>query len=362
MKRFPILRPHSGFTLIELLIAIAVSGIVLAGLVQVFTTSNRSYSLQDEMATQQQNLRVAKTYLERDIRMAGCGFGSAFFYLGTQIYPLENTNAVSGSPSDPPSGPIAGSDILTISYVNYSDLSSGSLPQLTPTSLAPSPSPTTFTVSTNSDVSLWESGPHELPFLAVYTRPVSFGSTNLISDVFTVTGVDSANRTLTCTGLRTDISTTNISQSSSINFFSAAQLNTIRFELRFEVTPIDPLNPKPMLYRTDNDGIIREIAENIEDLQFAFGLDSNSDGIVENNEWFGDGIIDGGDEQDLDDNQKTQIRLVRISILGKSSRQLPGQKEIVRPDIEDHAVGTVTPEKYLRQLIQFEIKPRNLKG
>lgn len=349
MKRFPILRPHSGFTLIELLIAIAVSGIVLAGLVQVFTTSNRSYSLQDEMATQQQNLRVAKTYLERDIRMAGCGFGSAFFYLGTQIYPLENTNAVSGSPS----GPIAGSDILTIRYVNYSDPSSGTLPQLTPIL---SSSSTKFTVSDNSDVSLWTPG------LAVYTRPISFGSTNLISDVFTVTGVDSANRTLTCTGLRTDISTTNISQSSSINFFSAAQLNTIRFELRFEVTPIDPLNPKPMLYRTDNDGIIREIAENIEDLQFAFGLDSNSDGIVENNEWFGDGIIDGGDEQDLDDNQKTQIRLVRISILGKSSRQLPGQKEIVRPDIEDHAVGTVTPEKYLRQLIQFEIKPRNLKG
>ncbi|MEI7590975.1 MAG: prepilin-type N-terminal cleavage/methylation domain-containing protein, partial [Deltaproteobacteria bacterium] len=49
MKRFPRLQLHPGFTLIELLIAIAVSGIVLAGLVQVFTTTNRSYSQQDEM-------------------------------------------------------------------------------------------------------------------------------------------------------------------------------------------------------------------------------------------------------------------------------------------------------------------------
>ncbi len=361
MKRFPRLQLHPGFTLIELLIAIAVSGIVLAGLVQVFTTTNRSYSQQDEMATQQQNLRVAKMYLVRDIRMAGCGFGSAFFYLGTRIYPLDNTNAVPSSST----GPVDGSDILTIRYVNYSDPDSGTLPQLMPTNLAPSPSPTTFTVSTNSDISLWESGPHELPFLAVYTRPLSFGSTNLISDVFTVTGIDSVNRTLTCTGLRADIPTNNISQSSTINFFSAAQLNTIRYELRFEETPIDALNPKPMLYRTDNDGIMREIAENIEDLQFAFGLDSNGDGIVENKEWFGDGILDNplwAGEQDLDDNQKTQIRLVRISIMGKSSRQLPGQKEIVRPDIEDHTVGTVPPEKYLRQLLQFEIKPRNLKG
>ena len=74
MKRFPKTQFDSGYTLIEMLIAIAVSGIVLAGLVSVFATANRAYTRQDETATMQQNLRVAKMNMERDIRMAGFGF------------------------------------------------------------------------------------------------------------------------------------------------------------------------------------------------------------------------------------------------------------------------------------------------
>ncbi len=56
-------------TLIELMIAVAVSGIVMAGVVQIFVSSSSSHSLQTEMATMQQNVRMAKMFLERDGRL-----------------------------------------------------------------------------------------------------------------------------------------------------------------------------------------------------------------------------------------------------------------------------------------------------
>jgi type IV pilus assembly protein PilW len=345
VKKHPLIRSISGFTLIELLVAIAVSGIVLAGLVSIFTTANRSYSQQDEMATLQQNLRVAKMFLERDIRMAGCGMGVAFFIPGVQVFPIVNTN-----------GGHTGSDALTITYVDYDDSCNGALSPLTPTAIALS----TITVAedlTNPATpltppyNLWTIGVpcSATSFFAVYSRAVnSITPANITKDVFSVS-VTSAH-TLQCSGLRTGISAT-IPLNSSINFFSAKQLVTATYSLAgttLSRTLSYPLLTTQQLHdlQLSTGGAI---ADDIEDLQFAFGLDTNADGAV-------DSWINNDDPVPPD-----QIRQVRVSILGRSSRELPGQLPNSRPLIEDHTVGTV-PERYLRQLLQFEIKPRNIKG
>lgn len=333
MKKLRHIRSDSGFTLIELLVAIAASGLVLAGLVQIFWTANRSYTHQDEMATLQQNLRVAKTYLERDIRMAGCGMGSTFFNHGTQVFPLVNTN-----------GGAAGSDSLVITYVDYDDPCNGALPQLTPTTITYSATPTitvlenlTSTASPPSPpYSSWTAGVAcaPAPFFAVYSRVVNPSApTNITCDVFTVSSITGAS-TLQCPGLRAGISTT-IPLNSSIRFFSSTQLVTVTYSFTSNT-----------LIR--NAGVV---ADSIEDLQFAFGLDTTGDGTV--GTWI--------NNANLDDTEKTQVRQVRISILGRSSNQMPGQLPNVRPLIEDHAAGTAS-EKYLRELLQFEIKPRNIQG
>jgi len=61
-----------GFTLTELLIAMAVAGIVMAGVYSAYSSQQRSYIVQEQVAAVQQNLRVAMYFMEREIRMAGC--------------------------------------------------------------------------------------------------------------------------------------------------------------------------------------------------------------------------------------------------------------------------------------------------
>jgi len=67
-----------GFTLIEILVAITIAGIVMAGIYSAYFSQQRSYVVQEQVATSQQNLRAAMYFIEREIRMAGCDpLGSA---------------------------------------------------------------------------------------------------------------------------------------------------------------------------------------------------------------------------------------------------------------------------------------------
>ncbi|MEI6262402.1 MAG: PilW family protein [Deltaproteobacteria bacterium] len=362
MKRFPKTQFDSGYTLIEMLIAIAVSGIVLAGLVSVFATANRAYTRQDETATMQQNLRVAKMNMERDIRMAGCGFGNTFNYLSgylgnpnpNPIYPLTNINA------DPLN---ANSDSLTISYVNYSDPCIGVLPQLTPsndvgTITFPG---TTATITVNNNLnstgnppfpaySSWKTIPASPctgagQFLAVYTRSVSAFSTTLRSDVFAITGIVAglAPNTfdLQCSNLSNTIETRQPPVNSIINFFSATQLVTITYSF-------DSVN-RTLRRNQQPANVIAVLAEDIENLQFAFGLDTDANGSVDL--WINNAVLVPA--------QQAQIRQVRVSILGRSTNPINGHTLNARPAIEDNGAGTVQ-DRHLRQLLQFDVALRNL--
>jgi type IV pilus assembly protein PilW len=66
-KRFA----ERGFTLVELLVAIAIFGLVMAGIYSSFGSQNRIYHAQEKVATIQQNLRAAMFVMEREVRMAG---------------------------------------------------------------------------------------------------------------------------------------------------------------------------------------------------------------------------------------------------------------------------------------------------
>jgi prepilin-type N-terminal cleavage/methylation domain-containing protein len=67
------LKKDKGVTLIELLIALVISGILVAALYRTFISQQRTYSVQEQVADMQQNLRVAIDRMTRDIRMAGYG-------------------------------------------------------------------------------------------------------------------------------------------------------------------------------------------------------------------------------------------------------------------------------------------------
>ena len=65
------MRCNKGFTLVEILVAMVIAGVVMAGIYSAYSSQQRSYIVQEQIAGMQQNLRAAMDLMEREIRMAG---------------------------------------------------------------------------------------------------------------------------------------------------------------------------------------------------------------------------------------------------------------------------------------------------
>lgn len=64
---------RNGLTLIELLLALVLSSILIAVLYRAFISQQKTYTVQDQVAEMQQNVRVAMGQMTKEIRMAGYG-------------------------------------------------------------------------------------------------------------------------------------------------------------------------------------------------------------------------------------------------------------------------------------------------
>ncbi len=64
-------RKQRGVTLVELMIAVTISSIVMIGIGSVYTSSKRSYKLQEEFSRMQENGRFAINHITRFVRSAG---------------------------------------------------------------------------------------------------------------------------------------------------------------------------------------------------------------------------------------------------------------------------------------------------
>ncbi len=89
---FNIDRSGRGFTLVEMMVVLAVSSLVMAGMISVFLSQHDSYKVQIKISCLQQNLRTGMKMLMDDIRMAG-------FYTGLDHHTY--TNYVNWNPLHP---------------------------------------------------------------------------------------------------------------------------------------------------------------------------------------------------------------------------------------------------------------------
>ncbi len=71
MSHLRLMHRNAGLSLIELMIALAISSILVLGLVEVFAASRTAYQLSTGLARVQENGRFALDFMQRDIRMAG---------------------------------------------------------------------------------------------------------------------------------------------------------------------------------------------------------------------------------------------------------------------------------------------------
>lgn len=136
-------RRHGGFTVVELMVAMAISLLLLGGVVTLFTSSKTTYERVERLSRVQENGRFALDAIVRDIRSAGylgCSRPSTFantlntptamawnfsdailgfnFQSGTTWSP-----ALPASVTTPASGPINGSDALVLRVPASADTS-----------------------------------------------------------------------------------------------------------------------------------------------------------------------------------------------------------------------------------------------
>lgn len=78
MSQIKCKRLQCGFTLVELMVAMLISLLLMGGVIQVFSSSSKSYRNHEGLSRIQENGRFAMEFLSRDIRMAdfwGCANG-----------------------------------------------------------------------------------------------------------------------------------------------------------------------------------------------------------------------------------------------------------------------------------------------
>lgn len=337
---------NQGFSIVELLVALAMSLVVLVAIYTTFRTQLYSFQLAEQTAPLQQNVRVAKTFLERDIRMAGANLNSVT-YQDTLLYPVTfDDNNLSGD---------TGSDLLTVVYIDYFGGSCGAatapavscddLPALMLKDNMPGDSAVATIEEELSDspYSLWDADcdcagqtfgtPPNDRYRARVTSPD--GSRSDIVYITNVTnsggGTDDKLQNAPYKGFDNKV-LNDYPAGSTVSFFSENAYTEVTYDLV--------------------GGNLRRngatIADNIEDLQFAFGLDTDEDGNV-----------DSWEDDDLTPDQRFQVRLVRVTVLGRSASEIMGGTPNARPTIENHT-GSTTNDTYKRRQLELTVKVRNL--
>src|SRR5262250_4033578 len=64
-------KTQSGFTIIEVIVAMAISSVLITAVYQTFHSQQRSYTMQNEAAAMEQNLRGSLYLLTKELRSAG---------------------------------------------------------------------------------------------------------------------------------------------------------------------------------------------------------------------------------------------------------------------------------------------------
>lgn len=73
-----------GFTLVELMVALAVGGLLMAGVLRIFQSNKQSYRLQDSLSRVQENARFATELLRSKVRQAGYKSGERVVHEETE--------------------------------------------------------------------------------------------------------------------------------------------------------------------------------------------------------------------------------------------------------------------------------------
>jgi prepilin-type N-terminal cleavage/methylation domain-containing protein len=275
---------REGFTLIELLVVAAVMGIAVIYMFETLTAGNRAYTVLDQVAETQQNMRAVADLIERDIRHAGM-----MVPMGAALCGVDNT---------------ASPDVLYVSDAEAIDPGDDIMPYegARLTGAAGNVSGTSVTIGLDSLV--LEPSP---------SRPAYDTNGDGTSDSdFRVGGgviVMDANDPSRGTACGT-IGAVNLASSSiTIDPVRAAPLGTAGGATSLVAVPAHE-------YRIAGDNLYRDgllLAQGVEDLQLAYFLDANDNNQVDSGEM--SGVAAGSDQYTSGGTDISDLREVRMNLV-----------------------------------------------
>jgi len=365
----PLIPDNKGFSLVELLIAMVIASAVgLAG-ISLFSSSNWSQKTQEDVTEAQQNVRVATDRLAKDIRMAGYGLPDPPFSLTFTGLPatfvgqsggditLTSSITVNNSSTAP--------DTITILGIGYEV---GTLDT------------TTAAVNCGNGFQANMSGANCIRLSATAAVP----ATETI-DKFFPGGSFNSNRKYISLGGARYIELAAAGQggqaSRTLTLGTPATLDrsypdgtpvyiiqAIQYTIVSDTSIAGCSATNPCLVSLDATGLRgmnggtpsrQLLAENIEDVQFAYGIDvSPRDGRMDDT---ADGTAGYAATDFLNaPTDNTSIITVRATIVGRTRNEdMKGQTGFKRPAVEDRAEGA--SDGYRRRVLTKVVKIRNPK-
>jgi type IV pilus assembly protein PilW len=321
-------KQEQGVTLIELMIVLVIAAILIGGVYTLFTTQQRSYSVQDQVTGVQQDARAALTMLARDIRMAGLLIGSDGFNVNVAQFAITPTNGGSGN-----------TDSITVAYGADEFLSSSGDPV---TVLNINGTSVTLTVaggSFNAGGGFFDPDPEG--------RYVAFEGDN---SVYQISGIPGA-------------ATLTLNESPPVYLANVgARVFRVR-AITYTVTAPDGTPGLGVLRRDENTTLGAQplvgdgTTTFVEDLQFAYQVDGVDDC------WTFDGQVTGATETNdaalPGTATNADIRMVRINIIVRTAVPDPEETSFFKPASEDNPQSN-TDTGCRRRVYTTVVKARNL--
>ena len=368
------LKDERGLSLIEILVALAIAALLLLGLSQVFIGSKNAYRLQEGMSRVQENARFVTQYLEQNVRMAGymgCGNDvdltskagtppaflnhlkpitsplgvvppvqdalnaqerfqrpiEGYTYTGATIggpLPSEPGFGVPGDwspaigsidtiagigtgiPTGAPDGPAAGSDILFLRIVSDEstpltgnfDMAAGTFSVTDPTFVEQPPK--TYAITNCSNARIFRASARPAGSNPIKALLAENGLQLILTSPSTWTGT---------------FANLQFNQNGSI---LNGEVHRAEYLALYVGLRVDPINGNVPVLKVVNNGVIDDLADNVESMRLWYGVDTDGDGAVDKYVKGNDLLLSDVSSPNARDAAWRKVLSVRISLLMRS--------------------------------------------
>ena len=312
--------PEAGFSLVEVMAALVILAIALTAVFATFISQQKSFTVQNRVAEMQQNLRQAVEFMSRDIRLAGYGIPDNVV-IPDGIIATGVTSIRSLYAKDNTTGP----DQIYIFYMFDMDANQ------------PPTTDNGFGVPAGAGSI---TAPSTAGFLATGGELVLV-TDNTTADLYETSAASGT--TLTFGGGYAYNSGHTRSYPGGTPPVTVAKARFVRYFIDNNTLMVDRMGgvaPQPL-------------ADDIEDMQLSYGLDTNSDGVVDawRNDLVGGAVLAVPAEI-------PQIRQIRLRFIARTRLPDAGWTE-TRPALGNHNNTGATPDGYRRRNYDIVIDVRN---